>query len=713
MPTMVTDIFNGFFSSIDNVLYRLIEILISIFDYIANVTLFSDGVLEKFYDRVFYFVSIVMIFKVSFSIIQYILNPEQFSNGERGFGKVIQGILLALVGLVVVKPIFIFAKDIQNKVLDQNVIPSLILGINGGSEEEENVSTRIPFYLAQAFVFPKEEFVEKREKNKIILKSGVSKFEVYASNGVPISLNRGYEIATDEDNPNTSMLLSLVNAKNNVDGGNDEKYIFEYRPLVSTACAIFVVIMYLNFCIDLAIRVVKLGFLQIVAPIPIISMVDPKSTKNGMMSKWLKNCFSTYAGLFIRIAAVSFVIFGIKTLMNELNDNLNSEVGLYKNIVIIFGLLMFAKDLPKLISDITGVDLKGDFKINPLKRVSENPAIKPITTVGSAALGGAIGAAGGLAANAVALRNNFGSMSGRERFSSFLGLGTGALSAGFRGAFSKEKNILKKASTGIQGSVAARNLRDARVSEGIGGLGGAINRTISGVHNWAGVEEGATAYDKELSALSEAESQANDILTRANSEMIKYNDLIALVEARDDDGNLIKDANGNVKKGYMNMQNFKQTKERLNVLRNMDANSFKDDVKVEKDKNGKVVKATITKSRDEKLREHVARINNLQNWVAKNEKAFEQSYVSTVMNQTDAKGNPFHIDDSITTYKMQGLQHYVEKSPYAEISDNHVTTGEEIKKFKDNMLAEQAKIKNSDAYKQALVNKKDSAAAKK
>ena len=78
MSSMITDIFNAFFSAIDKVLYKLIETLITLFDAIASVNVFSNDILEKFYNRVFYFIAIVMIFKVSFSIIQYIINPDVF-----------------------------------------------------------------------------------------------------------------------------------------------------------------------------------------------------------------------------------------------------------------------------------------------------------------------------------------------------------------------------------------------------------------------------------------------------------------------------------------------------------------------------------------------------------------------------------------------------------------------------------------------------------
>lgn len=394
MNTMVSDIFYGFFSAIDKVLFGIIEVLINIFDAIADVTLFDNPTIEAFYTRVFYFVTIVMVFKVSFSIIQYIINPDQFSNGENGFGKVIRGIIFALVGLVVVTPIFDLARGLQDRVVKNNVIPTLILGaVDKNVSDDDAISKQIPFYLAKAFVVPDASFREN-------LSNDASNKKLYdKETGEPFGVQTAYDLAIE--NYDYDMLLSLVDAKNDgTNYNNSEKYIFQYRPLVSTATAVFVIIMYLNFCIDIAIRTVKLGFLQIVAPIPIISMVDPKSTKSGMMSKWVKNCLSTYAGLFVRIAAVSFIVYGITILMDQFETNMDTDTGLYMNIVIIFGLLLFAKDLPKLISDITGVNLSGDFKLNPLKRV---PVAGEVTTK---AVKGTALAAGGLVGHSALAAGN-------------------------------------------------------------------------------------------------------------------------------------------------------------------------------------------------------------------------------------------------------------------------------------------------------------------
>lgn len=459
--TWLWDIFRTILSLIDTLVYWLIELLISLFDQLANVRLFSDDVLKVFASRIYFLVSIVMVFKVSFSIIQYIINPDSISDNERGMGKIIQSVLLSLVCLVGVNYVFNFAYDLQNTILKSHVIEKLILGIDEGLtvNQQADVKSKIPYNLLTSFVRPnvnevnlfgydsdigtyycvtdisyrnnKDQWIYMYkydstsstvdDETNYVLTNYNEQFGNCIENGAGnnSSNNRTFKTKDGEISGKTGKMYNYATQTNNYDlllklvndKYKSETYIFEYKFIISTVAGVFVGIMYLNFCIDLAVRVSKFGFLQLIAPIPILSMIDPKSAKNGMMSKWVKNCINTYLGLFIRIAAVSFVVFIVNIIFttNITDSRSGMEVGSFIKIVILFGGLLFAKEIPKLITDLTGIDMKGDFKMNPFSRIPV--AGKAITGTAKAAgslVGGAIGAAGhlgfaGLSAGAAAL----------------------------------------------------------------------------------------------------------------------------------------------------------------------------------------------------------------------------------------------------------------------------------------------------------------------
>lgn len=550
METWVEDIFRGFFAMLDTVVFWFVELLVTLFDSLAKLRLFNNEVMGPLADRLFAMLSIAMIFKVSFSIIQFIINPSSFSDAEKGLGKIVQNVILVLVCLVGVKHIFNLAYNLQTDIITSNIIPQLVLGKGDAegnyitAEQQEKYKRQIPFIVASVFVTPNTAidgieydvnsgyYVVDDNGNKTDLYSSGDGTSVFGEKLDNISLQHDYYfVAEGTSKPryygagtafaqahstnDYALLFKITSAKH---ANKSEVYLFDYKFLISTAAGVFLVIMYVNFCIDLAIRVVKLGFLQLISPIPIVSMIDPKSSKSGIMSKWVNNYISTYLGLFIRVAAVNFVIFTLDAIVN------NSEIrghALFDfiTVVTIFGALMFAREVPKLISDLTGVDLKGDFKLNPLKRVPVAEKALGMATAGVTA--GVVGAAGGIAANTLATASNWKQSTGRERLSSLAGILTGGVSAGVRGMTSKEKNPFKAAVAGIQGSVAARNLRDARREAGNGGFSGFMNRRANDISNWAGVESGISRFDKEIGAYDDFNQVADSLDSYVEKEIIK------------------------------------------------------------------------------------------------------------------------------------------------------------------------------------------------
>ena len=433
MLTWISDVFRSILSLFDRVVYWFLSLLVSLFDQIASVRVFQDDTIKAFSERIFFLVAVIMVFKVSFSIIKYIINPDTFSDNERGMGKVIKNVILVLVSLVCVQPVFQFSYDLQDRILKSQIIEKVILGVkidgntNGVSaNEQRNVKDRIPFNLLTSFIRPNAEDIKELDfdTEKMMYKcneigmykevGGVASSDYnpqfggcldkitnekpakYISSNGEIEGKTGAIYNEAQSSYNYSMLLDIINHKYN---NNSDKYLFDYKFVVSTAAGIFVAIMYLNFCIDLAIRAVKFGFLQLIAPIPIISMIDPKSAKSGMMSKWVHNCIGTYLGLFIRIAVVNFAIFVINLVFsNKITITSGSEAGLFLKVVILFGAIMFAKEAPKLINELTGNKLGGDFKMNPLSRMPGGAAVGALAGglagLGAGAVGGGLATAG-------------------------------------------------------------------------------------------------------------------------------------------------------------------------------------------------------------------------------------------------------------------------------------------------------------------------------
>ena len=175
----------------------------------------------------------------------------------------------------------------------------------------------------------------------------------------------------------------------------ERAYIIDYKYVFSTVLGVVVILLLLSFCIDVAVRSVKLAFLQLIAPIPILSFVDPKSGKDGMFKQWYQMCFKTYISLFVRLLALYFAIY----IIDRLDSMVDVVDGTYVSrllvkIFVVIGVLMFVKQLPKILEGL-GIKLDGDgkFTLNPLKKITEGvPGAKKM--LGLAGAAGAAGLAG-------------------------------------------------------------------------------------------------------------------------------------------------------------------------------------------------------------------------------------------------------------------------------------------------------------------------------
>lgn len=372
-------IFRFLFAWIDKIIAWVIVQSYNLFELIADTNVFNEDVIKMFNRRVYALLAIFMLFKLSFSLVNYIVNPNDFSDQSKGFSKLITNVFVMLIALIAVPYVFAAAYELQGIIIGKNTIQKIVLGVGAGGDEEVDSGQMMAFIVYSAFITPNPDFPNMGNKCDEIY------FEREISNeceGVirdEVGNNEVTILRTALDQYDAQSLLDydlVVHAK------KDGKFLFSYTPIISSICAGIVAWIILLFCIDVSVRVVKLGFLQLIAPIPIISYIDPKSSKDGMFKKWTKVCFSTYADVFVRLMAISFALFiiniigkGEMTRISDPREFIKLTTHPFVKIFIMLGALLFAKQLPKLITDLTGIELSGKFTMSPIKRVAEAPLI--------------------------------------------------------------------------------------------------------------------------------------------------------------------------------------------------------------------------------------------------------------------------------------------------------------------------------------------------
>ena len=133
---ILQNLFRTLMFCIDNIVYGLIPQIYRLFIYLSEINLFSDNPdspINKLVSHIYVLLGIFMLFKVSFSLLQYIVDPNAFRDSSKGMGKLITNVLVALVLLVSVPSIFSLAMDIQSEIVQSNAIGQLILGTDTGS----------------------------------------------------------------------------------------------------------------------------------------------------------------------------------------------------------------------------------------------------------------------------------------------------------------------------------------------------------------------------------------------------------------------------------------------------------------------------------------------------------------------------------------------------------------------------------------------------
>ena len=588
---IVQNLFRTLMFFLDNIVYGLIPQIYKLFVYLSQLNLFSgeDNPLQELINRVYVLLGIFMLFKVSFSLLQYIVDPSAFRDSSKGMGKLVTNVLVALVLLVSVPYIFDFAAQLQNIIVQNNVIGQLILGSNMSDENGkitpdsvETMAKDVQFMMFGAFyslnpavtegdgalfsgcngtsgVFGSRDMA-RTEGCLTQLDTEIGGYEDASANDVDLYSFFKYVGETDRDGNKCNNNICDERDFSHFDKllwwKSDGEYVINYLPFISTAAGIYVVFLLIVFCVDVAVRVIKLCFLQMIAPIAIVSYIDPKeSIGNGKLNSWIKECASTYFSLFLRLAVVFLVIVLISvissmvlasdsTLGQKVEDITGGDVvfNIWIYLFLIIGAFMFAKQVPKMIESIFGIKGSGELSLNPFKSIG-NILTTPAIAAGGAAIGGALGAG---AANTIAavsnVKNNWGNnysnfknnlstakgVKGKlgvvgSAISPWTGIAAGVASGGLRGAKAgfTGKNMAKGASSAIAASNQARYKRDVS-KEANYGWKDKVTDKVSGFAGIKNKDAGLGKMDKDIKTIKKQMSDLDMQESGVREQMSSY-----------------------------------------------------------------------------------------------------------------------------------------------------------------------------------------------
>ena len=495
---MITKAIRWVFALLDWVFYNLISILMqAIFD-IANFTL-SEDIFEKLIDRIYLVLGIFMLFKITISLLTYLVNPDKISDKENGIGKLSLRVVLVLVMLIMIPSGFQLLNEVQNALLP--TLPRLILKSSNGDDSDKKISTngeKIATSIYGAFFYDNPDCV----------------------GGEPTGVTPYNQTTVDIDYMFNNVNLSCQTTN------NGSMYQYEYTPIISTLAGGFMCYVLIGICITVAIRMFKMMILRMVAPIPVISYIDPKSSKDGAFSKWVKTLTTTWLELFINLGILYLIVFLVNSLLinsaGQLWDATQGFGFIRKSFFIVFvimGLFAFARQAPKFIMDALGIKNQGNF----MRAMG----------LSSVALG-SLGATAGSMAARVKHHNNKGTavVSAPFDFAKSVFSGIASVGAGGNAILSTDKPTL---TTGMdaQKKYQAQNLNNIRSGYGMG------RRLLSGGKSIMGYD-----IDNDINHTQAIVDTSKQLKEYAMGEGAKYYSDIG-IDLKDTDGNVITTASRN------------------------------------------------------------------------------------------------------------------------------------------------------------------------
>lgn len=208
-----------------------------------------------------------------------------------------------------------------------------------------------------------------------------------------------------------------------------------YRFPMSTILGLVSAYLFLNFAIDMAVRAVKLVYMQIIAPVPLMLQILPKFKDN--LQKWLKTVLSLFMEVFIRLTFVYIVVYLISHLWSIMNggwlDNANLNIGesFFAQAILIIGMLIFAKTAPQFISETLGIS-SGNLSLGIRKKLAEGGVLSVAAAAGGIGANFLAGGVRGWNRN----KNKFKENSSAAKTAWFAGVGAigGALGSAIKSA---------------------------------------------------------------------------------------------------------------------------------------------------------------------------------------------------------------------------------------------------------------------------------------
>mgnify|MGYP004632596213 FL=1 len=381
--------------TIDSVVFWFVKLISQVFFLVVDTNMEGQAITTKInelMDRIYIILGVGMLFFVAYKIICLMTDPDKISNdGADSMQGIVKNVVLSVIMLSLIPTTFNYLMQFQSRVVSTNVIGSIILGTSNNSSDDNNIrktGAKVALSIYSSFYYP----VDENGKIYTYFDCGGRYPEApNTPSGVP-DICETYVKKYDDAMNSEGIKEFIVDEELNqalVDGE------MEHIAIIPVLAGAYAVWLYLVFTLDIATRAIKLLFYRLIAPIPVMMRIT--KPVGGAFTRWINDVVKTYLSLFIRLIIINFSLFTINLIvsldLSELFPSSTTATGLavlLAKVAVLLGILQFAKDAPKMVEELFGVEHIDTSVAGMKNRLNENEYAKRAAVAGGAlGLGGA------------------------------------------------------------------------------------------------------------------------------------------------------------------------------------------------------------------------------------------------------------------------------------------------------------------------------------
>ena len=511
----ITEVFTAAGLWIVTGIYKFAAFVFQVFLILASGSILEPDSYKMIVENFYVLLGVIMLFIISFTLLKGMINVDDQKSGTSNVRKIIINLITSVIIIAILPTCFSFIYDFQTSVIsDYNVIGKFFGYGNVGSDSDNpSNNTNLEKVKSGSFQIVNGVYTAFLNVNRdSCLNDGSKEIDIIKNcqNNYNSKEKRKYNGESTETTHTFYQTIKEVDATgkfgyyadfaDSVDLG-----VIDFSFLLCLIGGLLLIYVGVSYCFDMALRLVKLVFYQLIAPIPVFFRIVPEGKLSGTFNTWLKITGTCYLEVFVRIFVFYFCVYLCVTLTEPgtfIGTTVINDYGFFLGIITkaftLMGIITFMRSAPKLIGEITGLD-SGNMKLGIKEKLAAGGAF----TAGALA-GGAITSMVNNATNKWGNKDNWKNQKtgkytpwsiaknfGAGALSIGAGTISGAARSGKAGWNAKSFGDMKNAaSSGVKGAMDARDTRASyKAQHGgtvLGAIGGHIKDTAYNVGRWAG-----------------------------------------------------------------------------------------------------------------------------------------------------------------------------------------------------------------------------------